>query len=117
MDERKGTTSSPRTSGLDIVWVVISAVIGAALAFVVMAFDAATSFGNATFTRSAVVFLVSWPIGTLLCYMAVKDLKEQAAKRRDPNREVRSLSDPRTIAWIVGIVVLGFLYLIFEILG
>ena len=104
--------SDPPKRQLGVVWMVLCVIVGAALAFLAAAFDGIMSFGS-SFTRFIVVFLVSWPVGVLLCYLAFKDLQEKWLALRNPSREVRSLTEPRVIVWIVVIVILGLLYLIF----
>ena len=112
MSEQKAPNSSRSKDGLGIIWIGLCLIVGAAIAFTATAFDALTSFGNATPTRSLIVFLVCWPIGALLCYTAIKDLKEQLARRRTTPREVRSFNEPVVLVWVGAIMISGLLYLL-----
>jgi hypothetical protein len=75
----------PRKRRLGLVWLVLCVIGGAALAFLAAAFDGIMAFGS-SFTRFIVVFLISWPVGVLLCYTALKDFQEKWTTLRNSDR-------------------------------
>jgi len=83
-------------------------------AFLVTLFDAVfLRFGDDLGVRSALVFLASWLLGSFMFYGWMVDLKVRWSRLRDPNFKPKTLTNKQAAILLVGLAILGLLWLLF----